>query len=159
MTTQPRPSFLSLFGRRLGLGAYGELSSNVKSTTPIQITRPAVDATITVSAEGATTANTRDISITLKDAYGKALDYAEMFEIINFSSSAMTDWTATGGSTGIGVTTGKLLAQVAKKHFKAISTTAGAWTGTYLDTGTDVSYLGIRLPNGRIIAGGTLTCA
>jgi len=156
MTTKPRPLFKSINGKRLGLNEYGSLSSNNGGTLRIMSSR-AASADITVSAEGASVANQRDISITLKDHNGEVLDYAEQFEIVNFAASTMLDWAATGGSTGIAVSTGKLLALVAKKHFKAITTTAGVWTGIYTDTGTDVGYLGIILPNGTKIAGGTLT--
>lgn len=156
MATQPRSSFKSIVGRRLGLGAYGEL---VARGGAVQLTRPAVGATITVSDEAATTADTRDLSITLTDAAGNALDYAEDFEIRVYSSSAMTTPTTTGGSTGITAVTGTLLAVVAKKKFQCTTTTAGVWTGSYLDTGTDAAYLGVVLPNGRKVAGGLLTCA
>lgn len=159
MATNPRAEFKSIFGGQLGIARRGNLISR-KGTSYLQFTRPAVDATITVSAEGATTANTRDITIQLRDHHGDAIDYAEMFEIINFAASTMLDWAATGGSTGIQAgASGKLAAVIAKKDFKAITTTAGLWVGSYLDTGTDTGYLGIRLPNGRIIGGGLLTNA
>ena len=142
----------SIHGRRLALGAKGQLVSN-----SIEISRPCVDATITVGAENT---NVRAITIQLKDAKGNAINYAEMVELIVFSSSAMTDFTATGGSTGIAAgASGKILALVAKKVFRAISTTAGALAVIYTDTGSDAAYLGVRLPNGRIVAGGTLTNA
>jgi hypothetical protein len=156
--TKRRTPFKSIHGKSLGINEYGSLSSN-NGGTPVLMGSRAASAVITVSAEAATTANTRDISITLKDHNGETLDYAEQFEIVNFSSSAMTDWAGTGGSTGIAASTGNLLALVAKKHFKAITTTAGVWTGTYLDTGTDAGYLGIILPNGTKIAGALLTNA
>lgn len=159
MAGNPHAEYKSIKGLELGIGRRGNLLSR-KGTSYLQFTRPAVDAVITVSAEGATTANTRDISIQLLDHHGLAIDYAEMFWIINFAASTLLDWAGTGGSTGIqaGVS-GKLLAAVAKKHFMAITTTAGLWVGSYLDSGTDAGYLGIRLPNGRIIAGGLLTNA
>ena len=142
----------SIHGRRLMLGAKDQLVSN-----SIEISRPCVDATITVGAENT---NVRAITIQLKDAKGNAINYAEMVELIVFSSSAMTDFTATGGSTGIAAgASGKILALVAKKVFRAISTTAGALAVIYTDTGSDAAYLGVRLPNGRIVAGGTLTNA
>lgn len=145
----------SIHGRKFGLGEFNELLSN-----GIQISQPCVDATVTVSAEGATVSNQRDITITLKDARGNAINYAEMVDLIVFSSSAMTDFTATGGSTGIAAgASGKILALVAKKLFRAISTTAGVISVIYTDTGTDAAYLGVRLPNGRIVAGGLLTNA
>jgi hypothetical protein len=154
MTTQPR-TLKSIAGRRLGIGAYGQLVAQ-----GINISQPAVDATISISAEGATTGDTRDITITLKDAQGNAIDYAENFEIIMYSSSAMTDFVAAGGSTGVQQgATGKLLAVVAKKLFACITSTSGAWAGSYLDTGTAAGYLAVRLPNGRVIGGGTVTNA
>lgn len=155
MTTQIRAIFKSIVGQRFGIGSYNQLVSK-----GIDITRKAVDASITISAEGATTGDTRDLSITLKDANGNAIDYSELFEIVMFSSSAMTDFVAAGGSTGVVQgSTGKLLAVVAKKHFHCLTDTSGAWTGTYLDTGTAAGYLAVRLPNGRIIGGGTVTNA
>jgi hypothetical protein len=143
----------SIHGNSLQVGQNEELRSH-----GFQVTSPCVDATISISAEGASVANQRDITITLKDADGNALTYAEMVEIILFSSSAMTDFVATGGSTGIAAgASGKLLAVVAKKIFRAISTTAGVIACIYTDTGTDAGYLGVRLPGGRIVAGGTIT--
>ena len=162
MAARPQASFKSLFGKYLGLGSRGELV--VRGPAAIyQATRPAVTATISISAEGASVANQRDITITLKDNNGKAIDYAEVFEIVVFSSSAMTDFVATGGSTGIaqgsGGNTGKILALVAKKVFRAISDTSGVIAVIYTDTGTEAVYLGVRLPNGEVVGIGALTNA
>lgn len=152
-----RAKFLSIHGFRLGIGQYGELSARGGN---VKITNPAVDATITISAEGATTADTRDIAITLKDASGAPLDYAAPFKIIMFSSSAMTDYVAAGGSTGVVQgTVGKLLAIVAKKYFHCLTSATGTWNGTYLDTASAAGYLAVELPNGVIIPGGTVTNA
>jgi hypothetical protein len=142
----------SIHGRKLGIGDKNQLISN-----GIEITRPCVDATITIGDEAT---DARAITIQLRDANGKAIDYAEYFEIVMFSSSAMTDFVATGGSTGLAAgASGKLQAVIAKKLFRAISTTAGLWAGTYTDTGSDAGYLAVRLPNGRVVAGGTVTNA
>lgn len=154
MATQPR-AVKSIYGKKFGLGAYNQLVSN-----GINISQPAANATIVISAEGATVANQRDITITLKDVNGNALDYAENFEIRLYSSSAMTDFVATGGSTGIAAgASGKILAVVAKKIFRAITTTAGVCEVIYTDTGTDAGYLAVALPNGRVIGGGLVTNA
>lgn len=154
MTTQPR-ALKSIMGRRLGIGSYGQLVAQGTN-----ISQPAVDATIVISAEGASVADTRDLTITLKDAHGNAIDYAENFEIYMYSTSAMVDFVAAGGSTGVVQgASGKLLAIVAKKIFACITTTAGVWTGTYLDTGTAAGYLAVKLPNGRVIGGGLVTNA
>ena len=148
-------SFTSLLGRRIGVGAYNQLVSN-----GVDVTSKAADATITISAEGATVANQRDITITLKDSDGRALDYAETFEIVVFLNSTLTDFVVTGGSTGIAAgASGKILVVVAKKLFRAITTTAGVCQVIYTDTGTEAGYLAVRLPGGRIVPGGVITNA
>lgn len=145
----------SVRGRRLGLGNKNQLISN-----EIEITRPCVDATITVGAEGASVANQREITIQLKDADGNDIDYVETFEIIMFTTAARTAFATTGGSTGLAIgTDGALLAIVAKKHFIATSEADGDWDGTYVDTGTEPVFMGVRLPNGRIVMSSALTNA
>lgn len=152
--------FKSIFGRELGLGKYGQLVTNSSAYGYLNASDIAAHAVITISAEGATTANTRDITVQLKDAHGKNLDAAAEFEIEMYLSSAMTDFVATGGSTGVVIgASGKLLAVVSKKIFRCISTTSGLWTGTYLDTGTEAGYLAVRLAGGRRIGGGLVTNA
>ena len=145
----------SILGKRLGLGGYGNLVAN-----GIDVTAKAVTASITISAEGATVANQRDITITLKDANGDAIDYAENFEIRLYLSAAMTAFVVTGGSTGIAAgASGAILAVVAKKIFRAITTTAGVCQVIYTDTGTEAGYLAVALPNGVVVGGGLVTNA
>lgn len=157
MATKPRTSFRSMFGLLLGQGNYGQLASKADGVNVRDMTDKIGHAAITIGAEAS---DARAITVQLYDHLGKAIDYAAMFEIILFSSSAMTDFVATGGTTGIAAgASGKLQAIVAKKLFRAISTTAGLWAGTYTDTGTDAGYLAVRLPNGRIVAGGLITNA
>lgn len=141
------PSALtSVHGRRLGLAANGALIAN-----DIEISRPCVDATVTVSNEDT---NVRTITIQLKDASGADIDYVEMVEIVVFTSTAMTAFAATGGSTGIAIgTDGALLAVVAKKYFLATSEADGDIDLTWTDTGTEAAVIGVRLPNGRIVLG------
>jgi hypothetical protein len=154
--TTPFKAFIG-FGRRLGLNAYGVITSRMTSTD-VPLGNKIADAVITISAEGATTANTRDVTVQLKDANGRNLDEVGYFEIVMYSSSAMTDFVAAGGSTGVQAgASGKLQAVIAKMLFRAISTTAGLWAGSYLDSGTAAGYLAVRLPNGRIIGGGDVT--
>jgi len=149
-------AFKSIIGRRLGLGAYGNLQANGND-----ITSKVAAATISISAEGATVANQRDITITLKDADGNAIDYAESGgEIVLYTSSAMTAFVATGGSTGIAAgASGAILALVAKKVFKFATTTAGVCQVIYTDTGTEAVYMAVKLPNGVTVPGGVLTNA
>jgi hypothetical protein len=142
----------SIRGRKLGLGVTGELISN-----DIQISRPCVDATITVGAEAT---NVRAITIQLKDANGDDIDYAETVEIIMYLDAAQAAFVVTGGSTGIEIgTDGALLDVVAKKYFLATSETDGDIDLTWTDTGTEVAFLGLRLPNGRMIISDALTNA
>ena len=116
-----------------------------------------VDATITVGAEAG---DARAITVTLKDAAGDAIDFAEMVELVVLLNAGGTDFVVTGGSTGIAIgASGKLLAIVAKKVFKAITTTAGVLALTWTDVGTEVAFLGIKLPNGKVVISSALTNA
>lgn len=155
MTTQPRP-YRSILGKRIGLGAYGQVASQ-NPTAIFDITPKCVDASITVSAEGTPGADQRAITITLKDIHGNAIDYAETVDIVMLLNSGGTDFVATGGSTGIAIgASGKLLAIVAKKVFKAISTTSGVIALTWTDTGTEAAFLGLYLPGGQRVISSTL---
>lgn len=139
----------SIHGRRFGLGIKGQLVAR-----GIDITRPCVDASIAVSTE---TTDVRTITIQLKDAQGADIDYVETVEIIMFLNAARTAFVATGGSTGIAIgTDGALLAVVAKKYFLATSEADGDIDLTWTDTGTEAAFLGVRLPNGRIVMSSAL---
>lgn len=120
-------------------------------------TEDAVDATITVGAE---IANARAISIQFKDANGANMDAIVRCELHVLLDAAGVDFVATGGSTGIAAgASGKILATVAKKIFKAYSTTAGLLAISWTDTGTEVAFLGVLLPNGRMVFSSALTNA
>jgi hypothetical protein len=120
----------------------------------VALVQPCADASITVGAESV---DVRAITITLKDANGNAINYAEQVDIIMLASAAAADFAATGGSTGIAIgASGKLLTVVAKKLFKAISTTGGVIALTWTDTGTESVAVGVRLPNGRIVPSAAL---
>jgi hypothetical protein len=152
MTTQPRP-YKAIMGKRVGLGAYGQVASQQPSQV-IDITPKCVDASITVGAEST---DVRQITIQLKDVHGNAIDYAETVDIVMLLNSGGTDFVATGGSTGIAIgASGKLLTIIAKKVFKAISTTSGVIALTWTDTGTEAAFLGLYLPNGTRVISSTL---
>jgi hypothetical protein len=153
--------FRSISGRRFGIGPYGNATANPEgASAPIDLTPKAARATITISAEGATVANQRDITIALKDVDGNAIDYAETFEIRLYASSALLDFVAVGGTTGIAAgASGKVMAVVAKKLFRAITTAAGVCQVIYTDIGTDAGYLAVALPSGIIVPGGVITNA
>lgn len=140
----------SLHGRRFGLGHKGELIGN-----GLEITRPCVDASITVGDEDT---DVREITIQLKDIDGNDINYREMVEIFLLLDADGDAFVVTGGSTGIAIgTDGALLALVAKKVFLAISESDGDIDLTWTDTGTEAAYLCLRLPNGRIIVSDALT--
>lgn len=136
----------SIAGRQFGMGFAKELISNGK-----QITRPCVDATVTVSDESA---NVRTITIQLLDADGKDIDYAEEVEIALFLTNDRLAYVATGGSTGIAIgTDGSLLALVAKKRWVATSEVDGDIDLTWTDTGTEAAFIGVKLPSGGWVMG------
>ena len=147
----------SMHGRILQQGNGNQLQSN-----DIDITQIAVDATITVSAEGATTANTRDCVVTLLDSEGVAIDYVEEIEVHMFLNAARTAYVVTGGSTGISLGAagdGALLAVVAKKVFVCTTEATGILDLDWLDTGTEVAFMGVKLPSGRYVMSSALTNA
>ena len=142
----------SIEGRRFGLGVTNEIISN-----DIQISRPCVDATITVGAEAA---NVRAITIQLLDSNGEDIDHAEEVELVLFLTADRLAYVVTGGSTGIAIgTDGALSTIVAKKVFRATSEIDGDIDLTWTDTGTEAAYLGVKLPNGRYVMSDALTNA
>jgi len=136
--------------------------SNQLQSRDIDISRAAVDASITVSAEGATTANTRDIVVTLLDSEGVAISEVEEIEVHMFLDAARLAYVVTGGSTGITLGAagdGALLINVAKKAFYCTTEATGILDLDWLDTGTEVAFLGVKLPNGRYVMSSALTNA
>ena len=126
----------SIEGRRLGLGVTNEFISN-----DIQISRPCVDATITVGAEAA---NVRAITIQLLDSNGEDIDHVEEVELVLFLTADRLAYVVTGGSTGIAIgTDGALSTIVAKKVFRATSEIDGDIDLTWTDTGTEAAFLGV----------------
>jgi len=143
--------FTSLHGKRLGLGKLGNLFAKGGS---LPLTVPAVDAVITV---GAKVSNVRNISVQLKDANGNNCPGVQAFDIIMLLNAAGSDYAATGGSTGVAQgANGKVLAEVAKKIFSAMTDSTGLLAITYTDTGSEAVFLGVRLPNGRIVISSAL---
>lgn len=112
-------------------------------------------ATITVGAENA---NVRAITIQLKNALGRNINFAAEVELVALLDAAGTDYVATGGSTGIAIgASGKLQQVIAKKRWLARSTTAGVIALTWTDTGTEAAYLAVNLPNGKQVVSAALT--
>ena len=116
------------------------------------------DATIVVGAEAA---NVRNITIQLKDANGADLAVRGAVMIGVFLDAGPDALVVTGGSTGIAIgTDGFIVATlVAKKLFLVISEADGDIDLTWTDTGTEVAFLGVILPNGKIVMSSALTNA
>ena len=112
-------------------------------------------ATITVGAE---VANVRDLTIQFQDGTGHDINYRITVPVIVLADANGEAFVVTGGSTGIAIgTDGALIALVAKKVFLAISEADGDLDLTWTDTGTEAAYLGLVMPNGRLVISGALT--
>lgn len=123
--------------------------------TAVARSRVPANATITVGAEAS---DVRAITIQLKNKLGRNINYAAEVELAVLLNAAGTDYVATGGSTGIAIgASGKLQQIIAKKRFRARSTTAGVIALTWTDTGTEAAYLGVILPNGKQVVSSALT--
>lgn len=148
-------SVKSIAGRLLGVsGSRGNL---VAKGGALDLTAKCADATITVGAEST---NVRAITIQLLDALGNDVNEVTQVEIVVFLNAAATAYVVTGGSTGIAIgTDGALLPIVAKKYFIATSEADGDIDLTWTDTGTEAAFLGVILPNGRLVMSAALTNA
>lgn len=112
-------------------------------------------ASIVVSAE---TTNVRTITIQLKDGQGKDIAVRATVQLALLLDANGDAFAATGGSTGIAIgTDGALLPIVVKKLWLAISEADGDIDLTWTDTGTEVAYLAVILPNGKMIVSTALT--
>lgn len=138
-------TFVANLGSLLGISHAGNLLQNGKP-----LSMPCVDAIVTVDP---TATSPRAITIQLLDSEGRDIDYVETVEIIAFGDAGKLSFSA-GGSTGLAIgTDGALLATVAKQHFIATSEADGDIDLTHTDSGTVALFVGVRLPNGRIVMG------
>lgn len=143
----------SIHGRRLGLGPDDQLVSSEK-----EVTSPAVDATITIAASQT---SPRTVVVQLLTANGNPLTAPKSLEFLLLADAAGAGFAATGGSTGVAddATAGASLALVAKKVFAVRTDATGKWSGTWTDSAHEVAYLGVKLPNGRVVISAPLTTA
>lgn len=153
MTTNARVPFKELFGKYIGIGPYGHLRIR-KGSSFLQLTSPAMDATITVGAE---VSDVRAITVQVTDGHGDNIDFAEELELALFLTAAKVSYVVTGGSTGIAIgANGAIQAIVAKKRWKGLTDITGKLTLTWTDSGTEAAFLGVRLPTGRYVIGAAL---
>lgn len=114
-----------------------------------RVTHPAVRADFTIGAEST---NVRNITIQLKDAFGKNLAEKTIYEL--FVLAGASDVLATtGGSTGIADNGAGAILQTAtaKLRFTMISDATGLNELTWTDTADESVRLAVRLPNGNFI--------
>lgn len=125
------------------------------ANVPSVIKNLADSAEITVGAEAT---NVRDITVQLSDADGTALTSMAVVHLVVFADAAGAALSS-GGSTGIALDAdGLILATiVSKKVFLAMTDDTGLLTLTWTDTGTDAAYLGVVLPDGRVVIGAAMT--
>lgn len=126
-------------------------------TDKVDLGGVAAGASITVGAE---VANVRAIAIQLKDGLGRDLAQRAAVQVAVFADANGDAFVVTGGTTGIAVgADGALLPIAAKKLFQAISEADGDIDLTWTDTGTEAAYLGVILPNGKVVVSAALTNA
>lgn len=144
--------YVSIHGRRLGLGKDGELRG---AGGDVKITSSAVQAAITV---GAAAAGARPLTVQLKDIDGIAIDHNQEITVGLYADALGAGFATTGGSTGTAIgANGSLLTLVTKKLFLAVCDTTGLLTLTWTDNASEVAFLGVTLPNGRRVFSAALT--
>ena len=147
----------SLHGRRFGLGNNDELVSN-----ETQITQPAVDVIVTVAASQT---SPRAVTLQCNNSDGTPINYRQMFEAYLLADATPSGLAATGGSTGLAADAAHgwdvpfTLISSQKLGFLAVTDATGKWTGTWTDTAHEVCFLGVVLPNGRLVISPALTTA
>jgi hypothetical protein len=144
----------SIIGNDVSVASAGNL---VNGTSEVRMTPACCGATITVGAENT---NARAITIQLTDANGADMAEVTAVHAYLFLNAQATAFAATGGSTGIAIgTDGALLALVAKKAWILTSESDGDIDLTWTDTGNEAAYLGLLLPNGKLVMSDALTNA
>lgn len=113
-----------------------------------RVVHPAVDVEFTIGDEAA---NVRIILVQLKDAFGKNITEATIYDL--FVLAGASDALATGGSTGIadGGVGSILKTETAKQHFICLSDATGLSDFDWTDTGTESVRLAVKLPNGNLV--------
>lgn len=109
-------------------------------------------------AIGADVADSRAITIQLTDGLGNNITERHTVMAGVYLDANGDAPVVTGGSTGIVIgTDGMLFTIVAKKLFQLVSEADGDIDLTWTDTGTEVAYLGLHMPNGQLVMSGALT--
>jgi hypothetical protein len=143
-TSAPRLS--SEFGSRRG----GWTSKGAITLEEIPITSPHADAVINVGANQAA-----GITIQFNYVDGTPIVTPVDFDlyVVLLTSGAISSLAVTGGSTGIAIGANGFIAAtpVAKKVFKCFTSATGLINLTWTDNASEVAYLAVRLPSGRLV--------
>ncbi len=144
-------------GTALVAGEYGvEVDTVDGLPAPVAVQQPIYGAQIIVQAEDT---DVRQIAVYFTDENGEYTTGRQAVTLAVFADAACAALATTGGSTGIEIgATGTLITVTAKKLFIGISDGASLKL-TWTDTGTEVAYLGVILPNGNVVVSDALTNA
>jgi hypothetical protein len=142
------PRLSSEFGsRRAGHGkSSGEI---VVENIPVVLSH--ADAVIAVGA-----AQAAGGSIQFNHADGSAINAPQDFDlyVVSLTSGAISSLATTGGSTGIAIKTGGgfiAATPLSKKWFRCFTGPTGLFNFTWTDNASEVAYLAVRLPSGRLV--------
>jgi hypothetical protein len=100
------------------------------------------------------------ISIQFNHADGSPITLPQDFDlyVVSLTSGMISSLAATGGSTGIAIGAAGFIANtaVARKVFKCFTSAVGLFSASWTDNGSEVAYLAVRLPSGRLVVSAQL---
>lgn len=146
------PRLSSEFGS--GRGGWGPQGQIIRGDIPI--TSNAVDAVITPGATQAA-----GVTIQLTNADGSAISHAQRFSLLVLKDATPTGLATTGGSTGIALGANGFIAKTvtAKLIFDCFTDAFGLFKATWTDNAAEAAFLGVQLPNGRVVISTALPTA
>lgn len=146
------PRLSSEFGS--GRGGWDKNGAIVRESFPV--TNDVVEASINVGANQAA-----GITIQLLKADGSAIARVQRVKVYVLLNATPTGLAATGGSTGIAIGADGFIAQtlVAKKIFDVFSKNNGSIKLSWTDNAAEAAFLGVELPNGRMVVSAALPTA
>lgn len=135
----------SIHGRRLALGSHDE--PVCKGIPWVEV---AADAVVTVGANQAAGG-----TIQLNHPDGTAIAHPQNFSlyVVSLTTGQISSLATTGGSTGIAIGASGFIAQtkVSKKIFDCFTNNVGLFAFTWTDNASEVAFLAVELPNGRLV--------
>lgn len=134
-----------------GRGGWGPDGQICREDIPV--TSEVADAVISVGANQAA-----GITIQLNKPDGTPITHTQDFRLYVSTTAAFTALATTGGSTGIAIgANGAILVTVtSKKVFDVLTSATGLANLTWTDNASEVCFLQVRLPSGRLVASAQL---